>query len=80
MDGTHGNSLHVKRLFGMVKHLPINSPAYDASKEDNDPLTDDAASCTTPSSFSTACELTLVSRILVSNRDNDTAEAEPART
>ncbi|KAF8483247.1 hypothetical protein JB92DRAFT_2837148 [Gautieria morchelliformis] len=44
MDDTHGNSLPVKYSFRMVKHLPINSPAYDASKEDNDPLTDDAAS------------------------------------
>ncbi|KAF8480700.1 hypothetical protein JB92DRAFT_2765932 [Gautieria morchelliformis] len=28
----------------MAKHLPVDSPAYDASEEDNDPLTDDAAS------------------------------------
>ncbi|KAF8483181.1 hypothetical protein JB92DRAFT_2837194 [Gautieria morchelliformis] len=59
MDDTHGNSLPMKRSFGMVKHLPINSPAYDASKEDNDPLTNDAASSvstsrTSPSSFSMA--------------------------
>lgn len=59
---THKKMLHSKRSFGMNKHLPVDSPAYDASEgkfnptkllfsdllvaEDNDPLTDDAASAT----------------------------------
>ncbi|KII83660.1 hypothetical protein PLICRDRAFT_47142 [Plicaturopsis crispa FD-325 SS-3] len=38
----HKKSLHTKRSFG--KYPSLDSPAYDASEEDNDPLTDDAAS------------------------------------
>ncbi|KDQ54469.1 hypothetical protein JAAARDRAFT_38138 [Jaapia argillacea MUCL 33604] len=43
-DNTHiKKTLHSKRSFG--KHpRSIDSPAYDASEEDNDPLTDDSAS------------------------------------
>ncbi|THH17485.1 hypothetical protein EW146_g3336 [Bondarzewia mesenterica] len=39
----HRRTLHSKRSFGKYPHK-IDSPAYDASEEDNDPLTDDAAS------------------------------------
>ncbi|VDC03171.1 unnamed protein product [Peniophora sp. CBMAI 1063] len=35
-------TLHSKRSFG--KYPVVDSPAYDASEEDNDPLTDDGAS------------------------------------
>ncbi|KAF8512100.1 hypothetical protein BU17DRAFT_54255 [Hysterangium stoloniferum] len=41
---THRKTLHSKRSFAMNKHPQLDSPAYDASEEDNDPLTDDAAS------------------------------------
>ncbi|KAJ7075651.1 cholinephosphate cytidylyltransferase [Mycena belliarum] len=51
MDGDvgapHKKTLHSKRSFG--KHPKIvDSPAYDASEEDNDPLSDDAHSATGP--------------------------------
>jgi len=36
--------LHSKRSSGMAKYPLIDSPAYDASEEDNDPLTDDGSS------------------------------------
>ncbi|TFK37703.1 hypothetical protein BDQ12DRAFT_713465 [Crucibulum laeve] len=36
-------TLHSKRSFGKYPKM-VDSPAYDASEEDNDPLTDDAAS------------------------------------
>ncbi|KAI0033487.1 hypothetical protein K488DRAFT_77850 [Vararia minispora EC-137] len=39
----HKKTLHSKRSFGKYPHK-IDSPAYDASEEDNDPLTDDGAS------------------------------------
>lgn len=43
-QGYHKKMLHSKRGLG-GKHSPsIDSPAYDASEEDNDPLTDDGAS------------------------------------
>ncbi|KAJ7075652.1 hypothetical protein B0H15DRAFT_1026964 [Mycena belliarum] len=43
----HKRTLHSKRSFG--KHPKIvDSPAYDASEEDNDPLSDDAHSTTGP--------------------------------
>ncbi len=48
--------LHPKRPFTATKHIPaamnIDSPAYDASEEDNDPLTDSGASIVSRSSFS----------------------------
>ncbi|KAI0920407.1 hypothetical protein AcW1_002160 [Taiwanofungus camphoratus] len=37
-------TLHAKRSFGKQMRSTLDSPAYDASEEDNDPLTDDAAS------------------------------------
>ncbi|KAH8112096.1 hypothetical protein DFH11DRAFT_1609654 [Phellopilus nigrolimitatus] len=41
----HKKMLHTKRSIGTGKHSSsIDSPAYDASEEDNDPLTDDGAS------------------------------------
>ncbi|KAF8583432.1 Nucleotidylyl transferase [Ramaria rubella] len=44
-DTSHKKMLHSKRSFGIPKYpLPVDSPAYDASEEDNDPLTDDGAS------------------------------------
>ncbi|KAH7924459.1 hypothetical protein BV22DRAFT_509458 [Leucogyrophana mollusca] len=39
----HKKTLHSKRSFGKHPH-PIDSPTYDASEEDNESLTDDAAS------------------------------------
>ncbi|KZP09615.1 cholinephosphate cytidylyltransferase [Athelia psychrophila] len=39
----HKKTLHTKRSFGRYPRS-LDSPAYDASEEDNDPLTDDAAS------------------------------------
>ncbi|KAI0313268.1 hypothetical protein OF83DRAFT_1142216 [Amylostereum chailletii] len=39
----HKKTLHSKRSFGKYPHK-IDYPAYDASEEDNDPLTDDGAS------------------------------------
>ncbi|KAI9571871.1 hypothetical protein HD554DRAFT_2070170 [Boletus coccyginus] len=39
----HKKTLHSKRSFGKYPH-PIDSPTYDASEEDNDPLTDDGGS------------------------------------
>ncbi|KAI9061246.1 Nucleotidylyl transferase [Trametes sanguinea] len=50
--------LHSKRSFGTKHSLAHNrpvldSPAYDASEEDNDPLTDDAASAISVSSVTT---------------------------
>ncbi|TFY74178.1 hypothetical protein EWM64_g9834 [Hericium alpestre] len=39
----HKKTLHSKRSFGKHPHK-IDSPAYDASEEDNDPLTDDGSS------------------------------------
>ncbi|KAJ7026711.1 cholinephosphate cytidylyltransferase [Mycena alexandri] len=42
VPAVHRKTLHSKRSFG--KHPKIfDSPAYDASEEDNDPLSDDAA-------------------------------------
>ncbi|TFY55147.1 hypothetical protein EVG20_g9427 [Dentipellis fragilis] len=48
MDSTeptahHKKTLHSKRSFGKHPHK-MDSPAYDASEEDNDPLTDDGSS------------------------------------
>ncbi|KAL5525228.1 PCT1 [Sanghuangporus sanghuang] len=41
----HKKMLHTRRTLGVAKHSPsFDSPAYDASEEDNDPMTDDAAS------------------------------------
>ncbi|KZS89399.1 hypothetical protein SISNIDRAFT_489355 [Sistotremastrum niveocremeum HHB9708] len=41
--------LHGKKSFGVAKHtISVDSPAYDASEEDNDPLTDDGASMSGP--------------------------------
>ncbi|KIM90062.1 hypothetical protein PILCRDRAFT_812873 [Piloderma croceum F 1598] len=39
----HKKTLHSKRSFGKYPRT-LDSPAYDASEEDNDPLTDDGAS------------------------------------
>ncbi|KAL0948969.1 hypothetical protein HGRIS_009071 [Hohenbuehelia grisea] len=39
----HKRTLHSKRSFGKYPKV-ADSPAYDASEEDNDPLTDDGAS------------------------------------
>ncbi|KAJ6520636.1 cholinephosphate cytidylyltransferase [Mycena vulgaris] len=41
----HRKTLHSKRSFGKHPKI-IDSPAYDASEEDNDPLSDDAHSTT----------------------------------
>ncbi|KAJ7468477.1 cholinephosphate cytidylyltransferase [Mycena latifolia] len=41
----HRKTLHSKRSFGKHPKI-IDSPAYDASEEDNDPLSDDAHSAT----------------------------------
>ncbi|KAJ7718597.1 cholinephosphate cytidylyltransferase [Mycena maculata] len=41
----HKKTLHSKRSFGKHPKI-IDSPAYDASEEDNDPLSDDAHSTT----------------------------------
>ncbi|KAN0079971.1 hypothetical protein V8E55_009537 [Tylopilus felleus] len=43
----HKKTLHSKRSFGKYPH-PIDSPTYDASEEDNDPLTDDGGSAVSP--------------------------------
>ncbi|KAH9476978.1 Choline-phosphate cytidylyltransferase 1 [Psilocybe cubensis] len=40
-------TLHSKRSFGKYPR-PVDSPAYDASEEDNDPLTDDASAASHP--------------------------------
>ncbi|KAF8182954.1 cholinephosphate cytidylyltransferase [Pholiota molesta] len=40
-------TLHSKRSFGKYPKA-VDSPAYDASEEDNDPLTDDGASAASP--------------------------------
>ncbi|KAI0270736.1 hypothetical protein BC834DRAFT_862966 [Gloeopeniophorella convolvens] len=40
----HKKTLHSKRSFGKPPGHKVDSPAYDASEEDNDPLTDDGAS------------------------------------
>ncbi|GJJ13975.1 hypothetical protein Clacol_008232 [Clathrus columnatus] len=40
----HRKMLHGKRSFSMARHTHLDSPAYDASEEDNDPLTDDGGS------------------------------------
>lgn len=49
MDGdvaaVHKKTLHSKRSFGKHPKM-VDSPAYDASEEDNDPLSDDAHSTT----------------------------------
>ncbi|KAH7882127.1 hypothetical protein F5I97DRAFT_421970 [Phlebopus sp. FC_14] len=39
----HKKTLHLKRTIGKYAH-PTDSPTYDASEEDNDPLTDDGGS------------------------------------
>ncbi|KAH9028941.1 hypothetical protein EDB84DRAFT_1497415 [Lactarius hengduanensis] len=39
----HKRILHSKRSFGKAPGHKIDSPAYDASEEDNDPLTDDGS-------------------------------------
>ncbi|KAF9478557.1 hypothetical protein BDN70DRAFT_879786 [Pholiota conissans] len=44
---TRTRTLHSKRSFGKYPKT-VDSPAYDASEEDNDPLTDDGASAASP--------------------------------
>ncbi|KAF9528871.1 hypothetical protein CPB83DRAFT_853888 [Crepidotus variabilis] len=43
VDAARTRTLHSKRSFGKYPKM-VDSPAYDASEEDNDPLTDDAQS------------------------------------
>ncbi|KAF5314251.1 hypothetical protein D9619_011785 [Psilocybe cf. subviscida] len=44
VDPSRPRTLHSKRSFGKYPGRGLDSPAYDASEEDNDPLTDDANS------------------------------------
>ncbi|KAF8526714.1 hypothetical protein JB92DRAFT_2826471 [Gautieria morchelliformis] len=60
MDDTHGNSLPVKRSFRMVKHLPINSPAYDDSKDELHPNFFFVAD---PAQRTMTCSLTMLPRL-----------------
>ncbi|KAJ7146026.1 hypothetical protein C8R44DRAFT_756391 [Mycena epipterygia] len=45
VSAVHKKTLHSKRSFGKHPKM-VDSPAYDASEEDNDPLSDDAHSTT----------------------------------
>ncbi|KAF8901014.1 cholinephosphate cytidylyltransferase [Gymnopilus junonius] len=45
VEAARNRTLHSKRSFGKYPKV-VDSPAYDASEEDNDPLTDDSRSAT----------------------------------
>ncbi|KAF9451355.1 hypothetical protein P691DRAFT_724353 [Macrolepiota fuliginosa MF-IS2] len=47
IDTARTRTLHLKRSFGKYPRM-IESPAYDASEEDNDPLTDDGSAVSVP--------------------------------